>query len=355
MNKSNFGLRCLIINVALCICFFVFISLYHTAKWHSTLSTVLWAFALTIATITLPLASTEWMKTRYSHILAPLERRSYGPDTSPSRLLLLPPEIRLQVWEELVPRARCARGDIRINIDLDAGGPWQRRAGIEGSSRRVLRRTPRNQKGVYPGIPTAFLRTCRRNYDERCYFYYSTSIFYFDDPLTLYEVVNTLSPSLRGFIRHVRFSISSVWLSWYVSSRPLGTTSPSDDWRSYGILRASRVPSLIATLRDLRTVEIDALVPEDGRSPRKYSRRLYEFLREVKASEMVTVKLHLRNGVKGSRVHRTMSTEWRCHSQEQFATAAGNLVLDPYSRVELAARNEGVAQTEYVLMMMFSE
>lgn len=110
------------------------------------------------------LAVPEWVKTRYLYLVASTKHRLCGPDRSTSGFLLLPPEIRLRIWDELTPRLTRTREDTRVCVDVYPLMP-----GIDNAIRSILRFEPRNQTRLRPGMPLALLRTCRPNYEEGSY------------------------------------------------------------------------------------------------------------------------------------------------------------------------------------------
>ena len=203
---------------------------------------VSWASVIALFIDPLPFAVTEWVKTRCLYYFTSTKHRLYGPDTSTSGFLLLPPEIRIRIWEELTPRlndTRVSVGAYPVSLNV---------FDIGNAIRYVLRFRPRYQISLQPRIPLALLKTCRQNYEEGCYFWYTTSTFYFYDPRALYEFVNARSPSQQGIIRHLELRAGTRWYT------------PIDEdifpeWRDYN-LRASQVPSDTEKLQDLRTLDI---------------------------------------------------------------------------------------------------
>ena len=280
---------------------------------HFTLFGVHWIFMVATGVRTLPLSLTEWVKTRYLYIGACIKHRLYGPDPSTSGFLLLPPEIRLRIWEELIPRTRCVRGDTRITVsckEIDKNinsddGLWD--CDIE-YLRRSLGLPPRYRMRASPRIPVEFLRTCRRNYEEGNYFLYSTSAFEFEDHRALYYFVNTRSLSQQGNIRHLVLGWSSVYY-W---------------WLKFPALRAFEVPSIIEKLWNLRTLDIEHRVPKT-----ECTRQLIpELVRHLRVSEAATVKLYLFGDHDSTWPDGTMQRERECHCQEEFAKAGWAIIRE---------------------------
>ncbi len=163
--------RCLVSASVLSVCLYkyAFISLLlHvrlSANLYLTLNGVLWIFMLATGVITLPFSLTEWVKTQYLYNVTCIKHLLYGPpDPSTSDLLLLPPEVRLHISEEVIPRLRCARGDTRIIVDCEMiddihrfdYSPW---GFIMEESRRGPGHPPRFCMRTSPRIPVEFLRT----------------------------------------------------------------------------------------------------------------------------------------------------------------------------------------------------
>ena len=356
MAKSQLALWCCVIGIELHIIAIVSISLYSFFVWpFSTLVPVRNDLSLVAALLTtnlelviiiISLASTEWLKTRYTCIVASCRHWLNGPELSNSRLLLLPPEIRLRIWEELVPRTRCARGDTRVTVVYRERELWD---SAVVKLLTFLRLISRNRTIMYPRIPVEFLRTCRQNREEGHHFFYGTSTFYFDNPCAVYHFINGRSLSRQNTIRHLEFTVSS---GWYLRTEDF-QGKPYVDGINSPALRASQIPSIIKKLRNLRTLNINTSPYNHLIDVRCYARSIYQFLRNVQASEAVTVKLDLRCCVNRQWYpYRTMQWQWRSNCQKQFATAAWRLIRNPNSRIPVAVQTEQVVQSKYTLVAM---
>lgn len=311
------------------------------AKYYSTLYAVLWTFDPTIGVVNQLNELTQWLKTRYAYIVTSTKTWIYGPDLSTSRLLLLPPEIRLRIWEALVPRTRCARGDTGITVEH-----------VEMLNKHndnlldFVRSKYRNVTRTYPKIPVTFLRTCRQNYEEGFQFLYGTSTFYFTDDRELCHFVNACSPSQQGTIRHLELIARSGWYPKPGSRRD----EEVGDWLSNIVLRNSQVPPIMEKLHGLRTFNIEIRVPHYAVGFAEYAQSIYHLLRHVRASKAVTLKLDLRRcSIVEASSYRTTQREWRSHCQEQFAAAARELIHDLKCHIPVAVPNQGVVQTSYIL------
>ena len=335
------------VSILTSICLLISSWLDLPLKYRLTLYGLYWACNFPTAFVTLLFALTEWVKCRYLYIIASIKHRLYKPDTSISSLLLLPPEIRLQIWEELVPRARCARGDTRVNVSVHGVKPGDRNFTIEDALRKVLGFTPRKQTRLYPRMPVAFLRTCRQIYDESSHFHYSTSTFYFEDPRALHGFVNARSLSQKDTIRHLELRVDD---DWYIRPERLRIGYANAKCLRDFAFRAFQVPSITKELRDLRTLDINALPPLNAEDSEYYAHSIYQLLKDVRVSKTLTVRLYFCDHKGFRRPESPMQWEWRSHCREHFATVARTLILDPKSRIPLAARTEQVVQTEYVLL-----
>lgn len=311
---------------------------------HFTLFGVLWIFMVATGVCTLPLSLTEWVKTRYLYIGACIKHRLYGPDPSTSGFLLLPPEVRLLIWEELIPRTRCVRGDTRITVDckeIENKDTFHFGPGdftIE-KYRRGLGFPPRYWMRTSPRIPVEFLRTCRLNYEEGNHFLYSTSTFEFMDHRALYSFVNTRSLSQQGNIRHLIIGASSLY-NW---------------WLEFPALRAFEVAFIIKKLQDLRTLDIEDYVPDarDDEAAERTAQLISALVRRFRVSETVTVKLYLFGRHDSTRLDGTMQREQECHCQEELAKAGWALIREPENPFPPpAAHRELIIHGKYVLQAL---
>ena len=114
------------------------------------------------------------------------------PDPPPSRLLLLPPEIRTLILEELIPRNRCARGYARFDL-----APNKSKVGRRQGS-----------------LPVSYMRTCRKLYEEGSHFFYSTSVFHFQNHRTLRHFVSRRPVAQLCTIQHLQFTIPDMIFSY---------------------------------------------------------------------------------------------------------------------------------------------
>lgn len=170
--------RNLVLLLALLNCFNCFVVFYlkPPVKYQYMLLVIVWASNFTLFIDPRYFPVTHWVKTRCLYHFASTKHRLYGPDTSTSGFLLLPPEIRIRIWEELTPRLN----DTRVSVETYP--VWLNVSDIGNAIRHVLRFRPRHKIWLRTRIPLALLKTCRQNYEEGCYFWYTTSTFYFNDP-----------------------------------------------------------------------------------------------------------------------------------------------------------------------------
>lgn len=104
---------CFVVSGALNIYFLASPWLSVRTSLNLALYGFVWIFTTTTGVIPLRLPFTEWVETQYLYIITYIKHRLYGPDPSTSGLLLLPPELRLRIWEELDPKNQvCSRRNI---------------------------------------------------------------------------------------------------------------------------------------------------------------------------------------------------------------------------------------------------
>ncbi|KAM0800319.1 hypothetical protein BDR22DRAFT_852580 [Usnea florida] len=154
------------------------------------------------------------------------------PDRPPSRLLLLPSEIRTLILEKLIPRDRCARGYTRVDLPPSKSELWRR-------------------KQAKKNFPVSYLQTCRRLYEEGSHFYYSTSVFHFEKDYELGHFVHRRSFAQLCAIQHLQFDVPDRVVSF-------------DSWDeiSWGLnFMAFDVVEVLHTTRKLRNLQsLDLLV-----------------------------------------------------------------------------------------------
>lgn len=319
--------------------FYAFVILYlePLIKYQWMSLTVFLACLFILVIDPLPYAVTEWVKTRYRYVVASTRHRLYGPDTSTSAFLLLPPEIRLRIWEELTP----PRAHTRMASIVYSTGTMNYFDGIGDAARYVFGLKRRSQISVYPTIPVALLRTCRQIYEEGCHYFYGTRTFYFYSPRTLLQFLNALSLPQQGHIQHLEFLTDSRWCIKPVDHR-------DRDWHRHMYFCASQVPSVLEKLQNLRTLDIGIQFPIIAENVGYHARFMYQLLRHVKASETVTVNMDLRISNRG---YRKIRWGWGSQDQKKFAITAWRILRDPTVHVKsVVARPGGFMRLKYVLV-----
>ena len=319
---------------------FVILYLKPPLMYERILWKIIWASLPIYVIASLPYAVTEWVKTRYRYIVASTRHRLYGPDTPASAFLLLPPEIRLQIWEELTPRCIDPCAHTRISVEVE-GVELMDTSGIGDVARYVFGFKRRSQIFLYPTMPLALLRTCRQNYEEGCHDFYGTRTFSFHSPRALYQFVNALSLSQQGHIQHLELDTHSSWCIKPQYHR-------DSDWHRHTDLYASQVPSAMEKLQNLRTLNIGTMFPINAENVRYYARFIYHLLRHVKASETVTVNM---NFCVSNRCSREMRWGWGSQGQKQFAITAWRIIRDPTIQIKsVVARPGQFMRSKYVLV-----
>ena len=217
----------------------------------------------------------------------------------PSRLLLLPPEIRNLILEELIPRDRCARGDVRVDVDLITSKVCRSRG----------------------SLLVSYLRTCRKFYEEGSHFYYSTSVFHFDDFLDISYFMNRRSFAQLCSIQHLQFTVPDMIFSF-------------NSWDEIDLglhLMALEVKEILHTTRRLQNLQsLDLLVsipncPEYTREKGYLTQMIHRFFDHVNQSAIVTVNADLCDYVKAPSIESLdhyviKEKDWRPHWSVKFKT-----------------------------------
>lgn len=306
-------------------------------QWSLIVAT--YASPFVTETMTLQLSFTEWVKTRFFNFVAGTKHRLHGRDKSTSCLLLLPPEIRLQIWEELIPRIKGERGYTGVNVQVFSIRPQNWSGGIGDCLHYVPLSAYQIETIIHPRIPVAFLRTCRQIHEEGHQFYFGTSTFCFHDPQTLYNFVNALSLPQQRTIRHIKYNADE-------GSMVHPELHFDDTWR-YISIRAAQVPSITEKLQDLRTFDIDTGVPANAEFLAHYAHSIHQLLRFVKASEKLTVYLDLRSKDRHC-CYKIWKFGWM--SQEKFAMDAWKLIHNPHAHMQsLVARPGELFKSKYII------
>ena len=185
------------------------------------------------------------------------------PDLPPSRLLLLPPEIRTLILEELIPRDKCVRGYTRVDL-----------------------KPIKTQVYRFQGfLPVSYLRTCRKLYEEGIHFFYSTSVFHIRNVSDICYSVNRRSFAQLCSIQHLQFTVPDMILSL-------------DSWDQIDLglhSMALKVREVLHTTRELQNLQsLDLLVsipdgPDSWRENGYFMQIILPLLEHVNNSAIVKV------------------------------------------------------------------
>ena len=253
------------------------------------------------------------------------------PDPPPSRLLLLPPEIRTLILEELIPRDRCAHGYTRVDVDP--------------SKSKVCR-----SRG---SLPASYLRTCRKLYEEGSHFFYSTSVFHFDRDFTLSHFVYCRSFVQLCSIQHIQFIVPNMFFCL--------ESLDEIDRRLH--LMALEVMEVLHTTRKLQNLQtLDLLVnipdcPEYTRENGHFTQIIHRFFEHVNNSAIVKVDTDLCDNGKAGSIesldhYAIKQKDWRPHWSEEFTTFGWALLNLESQKSSIAAPTGKATQavhTNYVL------
>ena len=223
----------------------------------------------------------------------------HDPDPPPSPLLLLPPEIRTLILQELFPRKRCARGDIRVDV-----------APIRS---KVCRRQG--------SLLVSYLRTCRKLYEEGSHFFYCTSVFHFENEFTLSHFVNRRSFAQLYTIQHLQFSVPDLFFS-------LDSWDKIDSGLRRMALEVSEVLYLTRKLQNLQDVDLLVNIPncpEYIRENEYFTQIIRRLLEHVNNSPIVSLDADLCDYVKAPSIesleyYMNKEKDWRPHWSEEFTT-----------------------------------
>ena len=227
------------------------------------------------------------------------------PDPPLSRLLLLPPEIRTLILEELIPRDRCARGYTRVDL-----------ATIKS---KVCLRQGR--------LPVSYLRTCRKLYEEGSHFFYSTSVFHFEGELTLSRFVRCRSLPQLCPIQHLQFTVHDL-------NRYFESWDDVDYALRLIALDVSEVLRITKKLQDIQDLDLLVCIPDRSKYIEENGclvQIICRLLEYVNTSKIVTVDTNLCDYVKGSSIDSSnyyvrKHQNWGFHWSENFAASGWALL-----------------------------
>lgn len=200
------------------------------------------------------------------------------PDPPPSRLLLLPPEIRTLILEKLIPRARCPRGYTRVDLAT-------RKSEVRHRQGRPPYISPKQTKTC---IPVSYLRTCRALYEEGSHYFYSTSVFHFEDVKALSQFVYCRSFAQLCTIQHLQFTIHEV-ISCFESWEEIGSSLDLIARDVFDVLHLMRkLPNLQNVYLRVNIIDFAEHTRENGENDHLVQ-IIYRLLEHVNNSEIVTM------------------------------------------------------------------
>ncbi|CAD6568446.1 MAG: hypothetical protein ASARMPREDX12_001413 [Alectoria sarmentosa] len=274
---------------------------------------------------------------RLRYIVASIKHRLYGYQPSTSRLILLPPELRLRIWEELM--------EIDWPIFIESGygchNTWMERFDFAFNvfeHKRKIR--------AAKSLPFAYTWTCRQIYQETSHHFYSRNTFKFWQPTALVRFVDGLSPVQQRTIGRLELDVS-LWFSG------------RENCNYHMCLASPEVSLTLEKLQNLRTLDIKldpyGYGPQRAKSAECHAQGIYQFLRDVKNFEVLTIEFN------GSRlpwylpVKQEARREWPSHCQEAFACAIWTLLGDPTRSIPRGVEIEDRNQAKCVLVAKFRE
>ena len=200
------------------------------------------------------------------------------PDPPPSRLLLLPPEIRTLILEKLIQRATCSRGLTRVDLATMNSQVRHRQGHPPWTS-------PKQTETI---IPVSYLRTCRALYEEGSHYFYSTSVFHFEDVKALSQFVYHRSFAQLCTIQHLEFTIHGV-ISCFESWEEIDGSLDLIARDVFDVLHLTRkLPNLQNVDLRVNIIDFAEHTRENGENDHLVQ-IIYRLVEHVNNSEIVTV------------------------------------------------------------------
>lgn len=127
-------------------------------------------------------------------------------------------------------------------------------------------------------------------------------------------------------------------------------------WLHLRELRAFEMPPITGKLQDLRTLDIENYVPDcrDDRAAEYTAQSTFQFLKRIKVSGAVNVKMNLSDHYRGPILDGILHRQWgRPYCQKEFARAGWALIREPESPFPPPAAQRGkYIQWKYVFEAM---
>lgn len=124
---------------------------------------------------------------------------------------------------------------------------------------------------------------------------------------------------------------------------------------------SSRARLSLEKLPNLRTLDIrldtsaDNYQPQRAKAAKCRAQGIYEFLRDVKVSKVLTIELRPHRLFDRVLIKREERREWPAHCQEAFACAVWTLLGDPTSSIPRGVDIQDRNQAKCVLVAKFTE
>ena len=259
----------------------------------------------------------------------------HRPPPSTSRLLLLPPELRQQIWtilfEDIVEEIRCVHvrdsapglrtyaDRLRLYIDINPNHSTMWFAISEYPTRWSLLDYVFGHLSEWP---PAFALSCRQIYNEAYYDLCNSTRFDFTEAKPLVSWARTLTPARKRAVGEISMTMSS------------------ESFNNPGIAPAMN------QLSGLRKVIFFLYTEESPDMTAVQAHHVWELVRSVKVSEILIVTL--------MEVARDTDYDWGRYrwpagSQEAFARAVLARISRPFSRVRHRVPLGTGNQAEFVL------
>lgn len=243
----------------------------------------------------------------------------HRPPPSTSRLLLLPPELRQQIWtmlfEDLVEESRCVHvrdsapglrtyaDRLRLYIDINPNNSTMWFAIAEYPTRWSLLDYVFRHLSEWP---PAFALSCRQIYNEAYYDLCNSTRFDFTEAKALVSWARTLTPARKRAVGEISMTMSN------------------DSFNNPGIAPAMN------QLSGLRKVIFFLYTEGSPDMTAVQAHHVWELVRSVKVSEILIVTLM---EVTWDTDYDWVRYKWPAGSQEAFASAVLARISRPFSRV----------------------
>ncbi len=293
------------------------------------------ARAVVLTLLLLLLELPEKLRRHWIRAIRPLHRSP--PSTS--RLLLLPPELRQQIWKILLEDFKCVevRGVAPI-LYTSYVERLRLHMGINPEHSTTLFLMEPSPHRLQPHI--AFIQSCRQIYNEAGYDLYRNKTFRFRQAKALVAWIRSLTPAQKRDVRRIHI----IMLKDFYNHSAIAANSLIED--------AVQVHFAMRELSGLRKLRI-TFRPSWPHGTKHEAQYVYQLIRNVKASEMLNVHLWEKRSIwdKAARWNVLRVRAWPTHDQEEFACAVWARICDPASALQQRVPGGEWPRAKFMLML----